>query len=200
METKELEEKRDDLKAQLKAVKKQIKELNSKPTDGWYTSPYNDKWMAYFVNGIMILSIDGINIYKANEIIPIYECSPNIRIATFEESNKRLTEFVKILGYVKGVKCEFGIVKDVREIVSNEAYFHTYKDGDYSYQIVMGCDIIFSLEKGWAKIISQPKFKVELKLKRREASGLTVIEITHGTDVNSHELVKQIDTHLNSKP
>lgn len=196
METKELEEKRDDLKAQLKAVKKQIKELNSKPVDGWYTSPYNDKWMAYFVNGIMILYIDGINIYKANEIIPIYECSPNIRLATFEESNKRLTEFVNGLGYVKGVKIISLLFNEETDINNNNLLFGIKLSGIYS--IELGGRYVWKSDKGFAKIISKPKFKVELL--RREEDVFSFIKITHGTDVDSDELVKQIETDLNSKP
>lgn len=185
-------ETREQIKSEIKKLKRKLKEFDEKPVDGWYVIPNFDykNWMAYFVDGIMVLLLNKGELRVISETIKFTECNPLKRLATPEEVTKRLTEFVNGRGYVEGVNVKWC---NNWEVVR----FEFNANPIWGHVIYYGGLVIWSSIKGWAKIIEEPNYKVEVT--RVEKSGTITIEIQHSKEADSKDLAKEIETFLNEK-
>jgi len=206
---KTLEQKRDELRAELEAVEKQIKD--QKPMDGWYKDE-NGFWMAYLKDGKYTFGINSNGIWT-NNFLGDYEPSYD-RLATPEEVKQRLTDFVNKEGYKKGVKVK-SLYRDVDRELEGVVDFDENFIYDH-YYIALGSTTVWNSKDGWAKIITEPKFKVKAGHDNSEINSLqswshksgakfniTVksksMDLSDYDNFDLYELAKEIETFLNNK-
>lgn len=189
-------------------AEKELKELEL-PVDGWYIIPNNDykNWMAYFVEGLMVILLNRGEFTQINkkDCIKLSGCNPLARIATQEESTEQLTKFFNRKGYIKGV--EIITPRHKEEGVLNGFNVKLTQDLN-EYLIWLGGYVIWSSEKGWAKIInnSKPLTKSKFKVMSKGFGFNSVGEKYHQTirieskiDFNGGKIIKELEVLLNKE-
>ena len=179
------------------------------PVDGWYVDDEVgcEKWMFYKKNGLFIFGLGTDGSWKdySSKGFKTIRCLLE-RLATPEESTERLTKFVNGLGYKEGVE-----VKEVRGDLSYEMssapleFFIKEYNGEKDGCILLGAVMIWSSQRGWAKIVEQkPKYTVtptQLGFEDNEVlCDYTILKDGKMLDLSEwEEIAKRLETFLNQE-
>ena len=155
MKTFELTQEQIDRLAEKKHAKKLLKEFLPEAFEKFTGYMAHDNgYIGYFENDILKFNFSSNkNFYNLNTVIYLKDVNVK-RLATEEEVREALINEAKKRGYKEGVRCQFGLIKEIRTIETNDFEFKLEYNTLGIKRKSGNADIIFRSGK-WAEIIEE---------------------------------------------